>query len=210
MTGLSLGDVIGRDMSEFGRAASRLSLYQELVLKWNPVINVVAKSTESVIWQRHFLDSAQIFQDLPDAARDWVDLGSGGGFPGLVVAILADDLAPRLRVTLVESDKRKSVFLREVIRETGISATVRSERIENLPSGMADVVSARALSSLGMLCQHAEKLLRPAGTAIFLKGESAESEIALARQSWSFRLDLRPSITERHASVLVLKDLRRA
>ena len=119
--------------------------FEMLVRKWTTAINLVSKSTVSEIWQRHISDSAQIFQYLPAGAKNWLDLGSGGGFPGIVVSILARELAPGLRVTLVESDRRKATFLRQAAQQFGLDVVVLDKRIESIPPQAADVLSARAL-----------------------------------------------------------------
>ena len=110
----------------------RLSIYANLLEKWNPRINLVSRSTLDDLWSRHIVDSAQLFELAPVTAKHWVDLGSGGGFPGLVIAILAKELRPELEVVLVESDQRKCAFLRTVSRETNCGAVVHSKRVEEI------------------------------------------------------------------------------
>lgn len=202
-----LSGAIGVDLPANGHAIERLEVFEALVLKWNPTINVIARSTEATVRIRHILDSAQIFRYMPAGDQRISDLGSGGGFPGLVLAILAADLRPDWRISLIESDKRKAVFLREVIRQTGISASVLNGRIEELPQRSADIVTARALAPLDVLCGHAHSVLSKNGVAVFLKGVLAAKEIESARRRWHFALDQHPSITDRDASVLVVKDL---
>ena len=130
---------------------ARLEIYAELLRKWNPKINLVSKGTIDDLWSRHIIDSAQIYALACHPIEHWIDLGSGGGFPGLVIAIMAADRGSPGKTTLVESDARKCAFLRTVIRETGANATVMNERIEVLPSLEADILSARALGSLELL-----------------------------------------------------------
>ena len=110
----------------------RLEALEALLKKWNPAINLVAKSTLGSAWDRHILDSAQLYTLAPPKVAHWADLGSGGGFPGLVIAALSHELDPDRRVTLVESDRRKATFLREAARQLGLSAEIRDERIESL------------------------------------------------------------------------------
>ena len=126
----------------------RLEIYGDLLTKWNPRINLVSKKSLDEMWTRHFADSAQIFALAPHSVDHWVDMGSGGGFPGLVVAILGQDGGSPRRMTLIESDARKAAFLRVVIRETGLTATVLNERIEKAAPQSANVLSARALTDL--------------------------------------------------------------
>jgi 16S rRNA (guanine527-N7)-methyltransferase len=174
----------------------RLEIYAELLRKWNPKINLVSKNTIDDLWTRHFIDSAQIYSLAPHPVKHWADLGSGGGFPGLVIAIMgADQKSPR-KTTLVESDSRKCAFLRTVIRETGASATVVNERIEVLSELNADIVSARALGSLELLLSFAERHLARTGMAIFPKGAAWEKELVDAQSKWNFDYQLAKSKTE--------------
>lgn len=186
----------------------RLSALCALVVRWTPAINLVAKSTAAQIWDRHLLDSAQIFSLLPRNAGHWADLGSGGGFPGLVVSVLAAEAAPNLKVTLVESDRRKSVFLSEAARTLGLKVQILTQRIDEVPALSADVISARALASLDVLCGFANRHLAPDGTAIFLKGVNHAEEIAEARKHWTFDAEIHQSKTDATAVVLEMKAIR--
>lgn len=198
---------IGLNVSR--ETSDRLSRYVGLVEKWTPRINLVSRASVPHILDRHILDSAQIFTMAPPAVRHWADLGSGGGFPGLVVAILCAELSPDTQVTLVESDVRKAVFLQTVIRDLQLSATVRTERIEALAPMSADVLSARALAPLPQLLDFCLRHLEPDGTGIFPKGAQAEQEVADARKTHRFHLDRRPSMTDPSASVLLVKGVTR-
>ncbi|OIP85220.1 MAG: 16S rRNA (guanine(527)-N(7))-methyltransferase RsmG [Rhodobacterales bacterium CG2_30_65_12] len=187
----------------------RLDIYSALIEKWNPSINLVAKSTLRDHWTRHFLDSAQIFILADPLPGIWADLGTGGGFPGLIVAILAAEQRPDIDVICVESDTRKATFLRTVLRETGLSAKVASERAEIMPPLGAKTVSARALAPLAKLLGYAERHLAPDGRAIFLKGAGYEAEIAESLETFAFRLDTYPSKTDPGATILKLGDIQR-
>lgn len=187
----------------------RLEAYVALLEKWNPRINLVAKSTISEAWTRHIVDSAQVFKLAPAGARHWVDLGSGGGFPGLVVAIMAIEGATDFQMTLVESDTRKATFLRQVIRETGAAAQVKTTRIEQLTPLNADVLSARALADLGVLCGFAERHLAADGVALFQKGATWEKELAEAQKTWRFDCQVINSETDPAAVILKLKGISR-
>ena len=140
----------------------------------------------------------------------WVALGSGGGFPGLVVAILAQEMKPDLRVTLVESDLRKATFLRQASQALGVPVTVRTERIESLAPQNADVLSARALASLADLLGYAERHLRADGLAIFPKGARWAEELAQARTMWAFDPYSRQSLSEAEAAILEIRNIHRA
>lgn len=187
----------------------RLDCYASLVEKWNPAINLISKSSVEHLWPRHIRDSAQIFGISGVSLGLWADFGSGGGFPGLVVAILAAEAAPELEVLCVESDVRKATFLRTVIRETGISAKVVSERVESLPSLGAEVISARALASLNDLLSYAEPHLKKGGHCLFLKGASVERERAEALESWRFNCEDYESETDSEAVILKIGAIER-
>ena len=187
----------------------RLDIYAELLSRWTKKINLISGSTLASLWSRHFLDSAQLFDISPTSTRKWLDLGSGGGFPGLIVAALAAERNPNLAVELVESDIRKATFLRTAVREMGISVKIYAERIENLPPKNATIISARALAPLESLLSFAEQHMSPNGTAIFPKGEKFESEIATARKTWQFTHEQIPSRTDDSARILKITELSR-
>lgn len=186
----------------------RLKVFEAAVLKWNPKINLVSKASLSDIWTRHIVDSVQV-STLATPTASWLDLGSGGGFPGLVVAAVIAEKSPGASITLVESDKRKSAFLRSAAREMSLDVTVMSERIENLPHAQADVISARALANLTKLLAFTEMHLAPDGVAVFPKGESWKNEVDNARQEWRFDLESSTSWTEPRAAVLRITGVSR-
>ena len=188
----------------------RLEEYAALLAKWNPVINLVSKSTLPDVWQRHMRDSAQLWPLCPKGARLWVDIGSGGGFPGIVIAILAAELAPEMRVILIESDQRKATFLRTVAQTLGLELRVESQRAEDVPPLGADVVSARALTALSGLLPLAQRHLAENGAAIFPKGQSAAQELTDALELWQFAVTKTPSETDHQAVVLQIRDIARA
>jgi len=187
----------------------RLTEYEQLVKKWNPVINLTAKSTITEIWTRHMADSAEIFEVANTNAGRWLDLGSGGGFPGLVVAIIAKEHAPDLAVTCIESDTRKCEFLRTVTRMTEISVGVLSTRIEDTPPHNADVLSARALAPLSGLLEMAERHLSQNGTAVFHKGRSWRNEVEDALESWRFKVEKYDNPTHPDSVILKIGDIAR-
>ena len=195
---------VSRETSEL------LEAYVALIRKWTRKINLVAPSTLETIWDRHIADSAQVYDLAPPEAVTWADFGTGAGLPGLVAAILAKRDRPDLIVTLVESDKRKAIFCRTVVRELGLNAEVVAERIENLPPLMADVVSARALAPLDRLLDLTAPHLAPGGIALFPKGADHQSEVDAARATWHFHLDTPASRTDSRAVILKIKDISRA
>lgn len=190
-----------------------LQAYAGLLEKWNPAVNLVSKTGMVELWHRHILDSAQIFPLMAEPASKaqlWCDLGSGGGLPGLVVAIQAKHAQPDLKVILVESDRRKGVFLAEVARNLRLNVTVLSRRIDDVPPLAADILSARGLASLALLCGFADRHLREGGAAIFPKGAMAAAEISAAESVWDFKLTSHTSQTDSSAQILVLEDIHRA
>lgn len=197
----------GRDVSR--ETAGRLAEYAALLRAWNPKINLVSKQTLADLETRHLADSAQLLALAPAEATTWADLGSGGGFPGLVVAILAAEQRPALRVTLVESDQRKAVFLRAVAQRTAVPVTVLAERIESVPPLKSDVLSARALAPLTSLLDHAHRHLRAGGTALFPKGANWRVEVDEALERWRFRCENLPSATSPEGAILRIGDIHR-
>lgn len=208
MTGVADFSVAGMSVSR--ETFAKLEAFEALVRHWNSAINLVSTSTLPELRQRHTVDSAQLFSLCSKDARTWVDLGSGGGFPGLVVAILAQEAKPDLQVTLVESDLRKATFLRQAVRSLGLSAVVISDRVESVPPLAADVLSARALASLSGLLAFARRHLQPDGVALFPKGERFEEEVAEARKLWSFDVETQPSLSHPGAAILVIRKIERA
>lgn len=183
----------------------RLETYETLLLKWQKVINLVGPSTLNSVWVRHFRDSLQLLQLLP-AARRWVDIGSGGGFPGLVIAAaLADD--PDASITLVESDSRKCAFLREVAREIGASIRIENKRAENIVSSLSqvDAVTARALAPLDKLVEIVRPLLDAGATALFPKGRGYEVELTHLSLPSTLNIQAAPSLTDPEAAVIIIR-----
>ena len=183
---------------------------EAMVLRWNGAVNLVGTSTLRTIRERHVLDSAQLYALAPAAARHWVDLGSGGGFPGLVVAVIAQELRPALKMTLVEADLRKATFLREAARSLNLTATVHACRIEALPPQRADVLSARALAPLPLLLSYLERHMDTSGVALLPKGARHAEEVTAARQRWTFELETIASVSDPNAGVLVIRNSHRA
>ena len=195
---------VSRETSE------RLAHYAALLRKWNPRINLVAKSTLDDLETRHFADSAQIHAFAPHPVDHWADLGAGGGFPGLVIAILAMETGSPAKTTLVESDMRKSTFLRTVIRETGAPAEVITARIEETAPLGANVLSARALADLPALLSMAERHLAPGGTCLFPKGKNWQAELDAAQSVWRFTHEAVKSETETGPVILRIQGVSRA
>lgn len=196
------------DLNVSRETLERLQTYSALVEKWTAKINLISKSSASEIWSRHIIDSAQIYRLAPDSGH-WVDLGSGGGFPGIVCAILSKGEGDPHRFTLVESDQRKCAFLRTAIRELSLNATVICDRIEKVEPLKADTLSARALADLSKLLEFSERHLAPTGVALFPKGETWQKEHDDARLQWSYDVEIIKSETNDAAAVLKIKDIIR-
>ena len=187
-----------------------LEAYVDLVNRWTRRINLVSSGTIAEIWTRHVLDSAQLLEHAPSEARTWLDLGSGGGFPGLVVAALAAERSPKLHFTLVESDERKAVFLRLAITTMKLDCSVLACRAEALAPEHADVVSARALAPLIDLAPVVARHLAPEGTALLPKGRRSGEELRAMLAQWSADVQKVESRTDPSASILVVRRLQRA
>lgn len=187
----------------------RLEIYADLLSKWTRKINLIAPSSLPQLWSRHIADSTQLFEFVRPTGGNWVDMGSGGGLPGLVIAIMAAEAVKDLKVTLIESDQRKATFLRTVSRETEVPVRVISERIEAVSPLGADYLSARALASLDILLGFADRHLAHDGLAVFPKGARHEEELRLAQENWSFDYQTRPSSTDPNAAIYLIKGVRR-
>ena len=207
MTSAAEVSVSGLDFSRETFAA--LLAFEQLVRRWTSAINLVSKTTLPDLWARHILDSAQVFSLCPSSATSWADLGSGGGFPGIVVAILAKEMKPDLHVTLVESDLRKATFLRQAAQSLALPVAVRSNRIESLDPLNADVLSARALAPLSDLLAYADRHLAAGGVAIFPKGARYAEELAAAQENWAFDADAQQSHSDADAAILVIRNIHR-
>lgn len=182
---------------------ARLEIYGALLRKWSKAINLVAPDSLPDLWRRHLLDSAQLARLLPSRTGRIADLGSGAGFPGLVLAILGCG-----EIHLVESDRRKAQFLREVSRETGAGATVHTERIEELSPLSAPVVTARALAPLDRLLDYVQRHLVAGGLALLPKGRGWQDELAAAERRWAFAAAVHPSESDPEARILAISALR--
>jgi 16S rRNA (guanine527-N7)-methyltransferase len=178
---------------------ARLDAYAGLLVRWSQRINLVAASTLADSWRRHFLDSAQLFSHIPAGARGLIDLGSGAGFPGLVLAIMG---VPG--VELVEADARKCAFLREAARIAAAPVTIHNARIEALPPHPVDVVTARGCAPLDRLLVLAQRFVAPETLCLFPKGEQAAQELDAAAQAWEMDVTCHDSCTDARGIILCL------
>jgi len=180
----------------------RLEAYVRLLTAWNARINLVGRNTMGDIWRRHILDSAQLFPMLPPRTRCLVDLGTGAGLPGLVLAIMGI-----MEVHLLEADLRKVAFLREAVRITGVNASIHPERIEDVAPFPADAVTARALAPLDQLIDISKKFRNLRTISLFLKGEAAQDELAVAQARWQMQAGLVPSRSDPRGAILRLESI---
>jgi 16S rRNA (guanine527-N7)-methyltransferase len=180
----------------------RLSIYHILLKKWQPAINLVSRNSLDTCWQRHFLDSGQLLRYFPSGAGSVLDIGSGAGFPGLVLAIMG---APN--VELVEADQRKCLFLREVSRETSTSVTVTNQRIESIAPKPFDVVTSRACASLNVLLGYSKPYLHSNSVCLFPKGRSVDEELTTAKKRWNIRYSLLNSASDSAGRIVRLEGI---
>ena len=188
----------------------RLQAFEQLFLKWNRSINLAAPSTLDDVWRRHILDSAQLARIAPDATR-WVDLGSGGGFPGLVLGFLLSE-RPGATIDLVESNRKKASFLQSVTGQFNLPARVVARRIDDsyvlVPE--PQIVTARALAALPDLLDLSAPWLTKGARALFHKGRDYRAEVEESAHRWAFDLVEHPSMTDAHGVILEISELRPA
>ena len=187
-----------------------LDRYVAILLQWQATTNLIAPSTIPELWSRHIADSLQLLRLAPGAKR-WADLGSGGGFPGLVIACALTGQSDAV-VHLVESNFKKAAFLREAVRLTGAPAKVHAVRIEVFVDGFdetVEIVTARALAPLDNLLDKAYPLLKGGAQALFLKGQDVEAELTAASKCWTMDVELIPSITDAGGRILHIRSAAR-
>jgi 16S rRNA (guanine527-N7)-methyltransferase len=182
----------------------RLVAYIDLLLRWNRTINLIARGDESVIWERHIADALALLPLLPPDFPRAIDLGSGAGLPGLILAI-----ATGKPFDLVEADQRKAAFLREAARATHAPMTVHAARIETVSLPPAPLITARALAPLPTLLRWAERFLAPGGVCIFPKGRSAADELTAAAAQWHMHVERFASPTDPQATILRISEISR-
>lgn len=180
----------------------RLRSYHDELLKWQKKINLISRFTVDDAWQRHFVDSLQLIDLIPEDAKSLIDFGSGAGFPAIVLAHCLE-----IDIHVIESDQRKCSFMRHVSRETSSKVTIHNDRIEKVSPFSADVITSRALASLDKLLEYAEPFLSEKTILIFPKGKNAQEELTLARKSWNISLEEFPSVTDREATIFRVSEI---
>ena len=196
---------------DFGRIAcvsrethERLEAYIARLRVWQRRVNLVSADSMADVWRRHVLDSTQLFQYLPRSSQRLVDLGSGAGFPGLVLAILGSP-----GVELVERNGRKCAFLADAARHAGVTVTIHNAHIETMPAAPADVVTARACAPLPRLLDYAERFLAPTTLCLFLKGARVDGELAEVAMDWKMRVQRIVSESDARATLLRIQGVAR-
>ncbi|HEY2230699.1 MAG TPA: 16S rRNA (guanine(527)-N(7))-methyltransferase RsmG [Xanthobacteraceae bacterium] len=187
---------------------ARLDRFVALLLQWQNITHLIAPSTVPILWTRHIADSLQLIELVP-AAKIWVDMGTGGGFPGLVIACALYGMAGR-QVHLIESNGKKAAFLREAVAGTDAPAVVHGERMEKFVETFrqrADSVTARAVSPLSSLLGQCLPLLKEGTTGLFPKGQDVEAELTEASKCWKMTADLVPSRTDPKAGIVRVRAL---
>lgn len=201
---LSLNE-LGKELRVSRETLDRFESFGELLKRWQAKINLVGQGTLADMWRVHFLDSAQLWPLAPKGAKKWLDMGSGAGFPGLVLAILG---APEMH--LVESNQKKAAFLREAARITATNVVVHDERIENLAPFPADVITSRALAKLDTLLQWAQPFAHGQTVALFLKGQDVDVELTETSKSWIIDVNRHHSGSDSRGVILRIKDFGHA
>ncbi len=206
---LATGEAVARAFGVSRESRERLERFVALVERWNRSVNLIGPATVPDIWARHVADSLQLLRYTPSTARIILDVGSGGGFPGIVLAIALAE-RPGAMVHLVESNRKKAAFLREAARVTGAPATVHARRVEDIGledlGGRPDVVSARALAPLPKLLELTARFIGNGTIGLFLKGQHVDNELTDAAISWSIDAQTHPSVTGPSGSVLIVRE----
>lgn len=184
-----------------------LNAYLSLLIEWQTKFNLVSNSSLADAWNRHFIDSVQLFKYIPQDAESLVDFGSGAGFPGMVLAVMAKRKTPYLRVTLIESIKKKTLYLKEVAEKTSTDVAIINDRIENIAPQKFDVITSRAMTALTDLLKYAEPFCHKKTVCIFPKGKSYAEELSSAHKQWHFKCRIEPNETSEEGKILIITDI---
>ena len=197
------------DLNVSRETYEQLCVYEQLLLRWQKKTNLIGSGTVGEIWARHIIDSFQSIAILP-TANHWVDIGSGGGFPGIIIAQqLQSDKSSK--VHLVESNEKKCVFLRQVSRKTGIRVNIHNQRIDDALAHLErpNVVTARAVAPLGKLMSMTAQWLENGVTGLFYKGKNSNDEIGVAREEWEFEVKFHQSVLDQDSVILEIRNLNK-
>ena len=208
---VSTADDFARTFSVSRETVEKLQIYEAKLRKWQPAVNLVSPKTLDQVWHRHFADSAQLAGFISEATRSVLDLGSGAGFPGLVLAILLQERSSPPSVTLIESDTRKAAFLSDVARSVDNPARILSTRIEASSTvkdvGLVDCVTARALAPCIRLFASFALFAHPGTVGVFPKGRGYADELQAAREHWDFKVAHHPSLTDADSRIVVVSNV---
>ena len=184
-----------------------LSVYYDMLMHWNKKINLVSRKSINTSWDRHFLDSAQLWLYLPQKANTWLDFGSGAGFPGLVLALISRELKPSLKFTLVEKNKKKAIFLNEVVNKIGLNVEILPYNVELIKPQNADVITSRAFGKLDHLLRISYKHQNNDTTSFFPKGVSFSEEIKISKKKWNYELEKIKNIIDNNSFILKIRNI---
>lgn len=185
----------------------KLRAYEASLQEWQNKFNLVSKSSLDDAWNRHFIDSMQLFKFIPQSAQSLYDFGSGAGFPGMVLAIMAAEKTPYLKVSLIESIGKKTLYLKHVSEICSVNVEIFNQRIESLPKNKVDVITSRAMTSLSDLLGYAYPFCKKETVCIFPKGKKHQEEIDEAKKHWQFECQIHPSETSSEGVILVITKL---
>ena len=188
---------------------NELKKYETLVKEWNAKFNLISKSTVDKVWDRHILDSLQLCSFFEEKEGVLIDFGSGAGFPGIVIAIVAKEKFPNLKINLVESITKKATFLNVVKESLNLDINIINDRIENIKSLKADFITSRAMASLEKLLNYSKPFCLKSTKLIFPKGEKWKEELEEAKQKWCLNLKTIESQTNKDSCILYISNVRR-
>ena len=186
----------------------KLHFYFNFLIEWNQKINLVSRKSIDSSWPRHFLDSAQLWIHAPKNARSWLDFGSGAGFPGMVICIISQELNPQLKVYLVEKNKKKALFLKELARNLSLKVSIFCSKVEELKQQKADVITSRAFGHLRVLLEIANMHKNYRTIALFPKGKRFKQEIDESLIYWKFDLEEIRNFLEPDSSILKIRNIK--
>ena len=185
----------------------KLKTYESLLREWQGRFNLIGKGTIENIWERHFLDSAQLINFIPNTAKKMCDFGSGAGFPGMVLAIMLQEKTPYLKVTLVESTGKKTMFLNQVKQDTNTNVEILNCRVENLSTQKFDIITSRAMTNLNNLLAYAYPYCKKETLCLFPKGKKYAEEIEVAKKGWHFDCQIKYSEQSSEGKILLINNI---
>ncbi len=204
---VSTGEQFARLMNVSRETLEAFELWHSCLKEWNERMNLVSTASLDVFWTRHALDSAQIWRFVPEIAQNLVDCGSGAGFPGLALALMAREEKRNVSFSLIESQGKKVSFLRHMVQRLELSVTVVHDRLEHQTHETYDVITARALAPLNKLLGYAHRVWGENSLGLFLKGQKTDQELQEARQNWGFEVRSAPSLSDPGGKLLQITNL---